>query len=179
MQTKVMAANVSTWNLFSVWSIFLLTLLSSATTDSTEILNTHFLNTVDNAEKKIRNCTNNAGFRWGGHIFNYPYTNTIYILTPIPTGNHLSGSSHKNLQEEGSSREGKVWVSYQVCELWTQMLFLFYNYISRFIIMIPFVYALAVTSLSLHISKIILHNFLMTVIKHAHKATLLVKQYIL
>jgi len=50
--------------------------------------------------------------------------------------------------------------------------FSFHNYISRFIVMVPFVSVLAVTSLSLHISKIILYNFLMTVIKHAHKATL-------
>jgi len=58
MQTKViMAVNVSTYNLFSVWllhkSIFLRAWLSSAIPSKlfADILKTHSLNTVDNAEK--------------------------------------------------------------------------------------------------------------------------------
>ena len=52
-----MAVNVSAGNLFSVWLlcklIFLLVRLSSALTSKllAEILNTHFLSTVDNVEK--------------------------------------------------------------------------------------------------------------------------------
>ena len=59
MQTKVMAANVSACSLFSVWLlcklILLLAQLYSAITSSliyvAEILNTHYLNTVDNVKK--------------------------------------------------------------------------------------------------------------------------------
>jgi len=88
MQTKVIVVNVSACNLFSVWllykSIFLLAWLSSALTsklDSAEILNTHSLNTFDNAEKNFQKLWELCGFSLrGSHLEILSKT----FLTPIP-----------------------------------------------------------------------------------------------